>query len=436
MAEYRELLEGDFTEDTNRKSRSWEWLPPDHFTREAKLFANLADFILEQKTQRLNKLELHMLRKPTHIVVALNQVALLGSARLNDIGVKGALCEVLSAIDGRCDLIKDLDELLANRLTLELWIRNTLEAVEETLFLIRVDKVNVQVLTKVTLDLRTFIHAEKSGIDKDTGQLCADCLVDQCGNDNGVDATGEATDDLFVADLLTDCCDGIVDEGAHGPETLGTTNVVEEVTEHIHSPRSVGNFNVNLSGVNPARMVCHTGNRRHRRLCRNFKSCWGNLNRIRMGHPTNEVFVQASIEVFAAQDIDMGLAVFRICRRDNRATIELCNKLMSVADTKNRNSGIENGHVDRRRIWFVDTVRATAENDSDRILSQNLIHRGVTGDHFAENLTLTDPAGNQLRVLPSEIQHDNKLIGWAESGGRFRHYSDDLSGQFAGDSNA
>ena len=109
---------------------------------------------------------------------------------------------------------------------------------------------------------------------------------------------------------------------------------------------------------------------------------------------------------------------------------------MAVANAKNRDSRIEDGHVDRRSIWFVDTVWAAAKNDTDGILCQNLIHWCIAGHHFAENLAFTDPAGNQLRVLSSEIQHDDKLIRWEVGGGRRGHYSDDLSGQYAGDSKA
>ena len=116
--------------------------------------------------------------------------------------------------------------------------------------------------------------------------------------------------------------------------------------------------------------------------------------------------------------------------------MKLCDELMAVANAKNRYSGIENSHVDRWSIWFVDAVWPTAKNDTDGILCKNLVHGGVAGHHFAEYLAFADPAGNQLRVLSSEVQHDDKLIGWAVCGGRRGHYSDDLSGQYAGDSKA
>jgi hypothetical protein len=116
--------------------------------------------------------------------------------------------------------------------------------------------------------------------------------------------------------------------------------------------------------------------------------------------------------------------------------VDLCDELMSVADAKNRDSCIEDSHIDRWGIWFVDAVWAATENDTDGILCKNLVQGGIAGHHFAENLAFTDPAGNQLRVLSSKIQNDDKLIGWAVCGGRRGHYSDDLSGQFTGDSNA
>ena len=258
-----------------------------------------------------------MLRKPTHIVVALDQMALFGSARLNHIGVERALCEVLSAIDGRCDLIKDLNKLFTNRLTLQLRIRNALEAVEEAFFLIRVHKVDVQMLAEVTLDLCAFIHPEETGVHKDTGELCPDRLVDQRGYDDRVNATGKSTDDLLVANLLPDGSNGFVDKGAHGPQTLGTADVVEEVSEDIRTPRRVRHFDVNLRRVDTSRMVSHASNRGDGGLRSDIKARRSDFNRVRVRHPADQILVQAGEEVFSTKDVNVGFAVFSICCRND-----------------------------------------------------------------------------------------------------------------------
>src|SRR5512138_925674 len=58
-----------------------EWLPPDHGSWEPKRLANSPYLILEEITQRLDQLELHVLRQATHVVVRLDALSLVAVGR-------------------------------------------------------------------------------------------------------------------------------------------------------------------------------------------------------------------------------------------------------------------------------------------------------------------------------------------------------------------
>src|SRR5206468_5334480 len=94
LAEQIEPVRRHLTEDADRQPGARERLPPDDLGRKPEEPAELADLVLEELAQRLDELELHLLRESPHVVVRLNRGR--GPAkrdRLDDVGIERALGE-------------------------------------------------------------------------------------------------------------------------------------------------------------------------------------------------------------------------------------------------------------------------------------------------------------------------------------------------------
>ena len=102
---------------------------------------------------------------------------------------------------------------------------------------------------------------QQAVIDEHAGELIADCLVDEGGGDGRVDSTGQAADDLAIADLGPDVIDRPLDDRDVGPGRAGAGRFVQEVLEDLLTSRRVGHFGMELDAVEPAGRVLH---RRHR----------------------------------------------------------------------------------------------------------------------------------------------------------------------------
>ena len=113
--------------------------------------------------------------------------------------------------------LEDLDELAADDLALGLGVGHALQVAEELVAGIDMDHLRVQAAGEHLHHHRAFVQAQQAVVDEHAGELVADRAVDQRRGDAGVDAAGQAEDDLLVADLLADLRDRLGDVVAHHP---------------------------------------------------------------------------------------------------------------------------------------------------------------------------------------------------------------------------
>ena len=107
-------------------------------------------------------------------------------------------------------------------------------------------QVDLEVVAEGRDDALSLVPAQQAVVHEDADELVADGLVEQGGDDGGIDAAGEAADDLGVAHLLADALDGLADEVAHLPVAGAAADAVEEVLEHLRAAGRVGDFGVEL----------------------------------------------------------------------------------------------------------------------------------------------------------------------------------------------
>ena len=97
----------------------------------------------------------------------------------------------------------------------------------------------------------------------------------------------------------------------------------------------------------------------------------------------------------------------------NPTAESLRQNLKTVADAEHGNVEVENCRVENRRAFFVDTARATRENDRQWLLSGNLAGSYVVMNNFGIDTSLTNPAGNQLGILSAKINNEDWPINLA-----------------------
>ena len=161
-----------------------------------------------------------------------------------------------------CFCFKDIDEELANRLALLLRIGDAGERGQKCLRCINVNERNIVVPPEQREHLFGLGEPQQTMVHEHAGEPIADRLVDQHRRDRGVDAAGEATDHPALADLSPDLLDRLLLEGAHGPIAPAAGDLAHEISQQRGAVRRVHDLEVELGGVEAARLVGNHGDRR------------------------------------------------------------------------------------------------------------------------------------------------------------------------------
>ena len=171
------------TNDSYAKSRTREWLSPYEFMRNAELFTDLTDFILEKITERFdNSVKCDILRHLNHVVVCLysSSAALaagIALAAFDTVRINSALCKE-SAFCFFTYLVPEyLVEFGTDYLSLLLRISYSLKFFKELLLTVYSYKIHIEKTGKCFLNEVTLVLSHKSLIDKYAGELFADCTA-------------------------------------------------------------------------------------------------------------------------------------------------------------------------------------------------------------------------------------------------------------------
>ena len=258
LAEDIQPLTGHFADHADGEAGTGERLTPDDGFGHTEFRAHLTHFILEQFTQRLDELHVHLFRQAAHVVVALDDRArpLVGHG-LDHVGIEGPLSQPFHVADGARLFIEDVDEGMADDLALLLRVFDPGEQIEETILRVHQLEVQIEVLAQVGDDLVAFAGAEHAVIHKDAVQVLADGLVQQHGDHGGVHTAGERADHMPVAHGFAHFVDHALHKGRHGPVRGDLGDLEQKVAEHGVAVHGVVHFGVELHGVDLAGLVGH-----------------------------------------------------------------------------------------------------------------------------------------------------------------------------------
>src|SRR5690606_12555627 len=185
-AQERGAVGGDRGEDADAAGGAWEGLAAHDDLGQAQLAADRPDLVLEQLAQRLDELELQVVRQSAHDVVALDVRGAGAAAGLHDVRVEGALD---AELDGRAGLVARVRPELCGRLPerggalaaydlpLLLRVRHAVELAQERVDRVDGHEAHAGRADEVLLDLLPLPLTQQSVIDEHARELIAHRLV-------------------------------------------------------------------------------------------------------------------------------------------------------------------------------------------------------------------------------------------------------------------
>ena len=200
-----ESISCDSAKASYTKTRTWEWLTVNHRVWKTECLAYNSNLVLKEKLNRLNKLELKVVRKTANVVVRLNcLLALCLLYAFKNVRINCTLSQEVNALKLSCLFLKNTNKFATDYLTLCFRVANTCKLVKITVSCINIYKVCIELRTKHLDNLLTFALTHKSVVYVNANKLLADSLDKKRCNNAGVNSTRKCQKHLFVANLRSD----------------------------------------------------------------------------------------------------------------------------------------------------------------------------------------------------------------------------------------
>jgi hypothetical protein len=168
-----------------------------------------------------------------------------------------------------------------------------------------------------------------------------------------------------VADLLADRGDGLFLVGGHGPVALQPGDAVDEVGQQLGAVGRVDDLRVEHGGVIFAALVGGDGKGRVGRGADHLEAVRQFGDAVAVAHP-DRVFRALGPEPVEEraflEDLDIGAAEFAVMAALDRAAKLVAERLLAIADGKDRHAGIEDRLRRARAALVGDGGRAAGEN--------------------------------------------------------------------------
>ena len=419
-----------FAQDANAQARPREGVTVDHVGGQAQGNAQFAHFVLEEVAQRLQQFQAQLFGQAADIVVALDDDGLLalGAARLDDVGVDGALGQEGGAlVTGAAGLellgfgLEDVDEQAADDLAFLLGVGDAGQGVQEELAGVDAHDLGVQLAGEHVHDHVAFVQPQKAMIDEDAGELVTDGAMDEGSSHAGIDATGQAQDDFLVAHLFADGGHGFLDVVTHDPVGTDATDVEHEALEHGPALHGVGDFGVELHAVEVAILVGHAGDGAAGGAGHELEAFGQGRDLVAVAHPHLQHAVAfGGVEVLdavqqpgVAAGADFGVAEFPGVAAFHLSAQLHGHGLHAITDAQHGHAQLEDG-VRGAVIHFIDAGMAAGEDDALELAVGGVLPDPVAADvagmDFAVDVGFADAPRDELGDLRAEIQDQDLLM--------------------------
>ena len=243
-----DFLRCDVAQDTDSKARSRERMTGNQMFGHSQLTPHTTYLILKQPLQRLTKLQVHLLRESTDIMMALDHLT-RDIKRLNAVGIDGSLCEPFG-IGNLLGLgIKHLHKVATDNLTFLFRICHTCQVGKE--FLTGIDAYHIESQHLVVFHhLRKLILAQHTVIHEDTGQVLTNGSIQQDSCNRGVHTTGKTQDYTIRTQLCLQFCYSRIHKRGCTPLLFRTADIHHEILEQLCSLKRVEHLRMELHSPN------------------------------------------------------------------------------------------------------------------------------------------------------------------------------------------
>ena len=258
LAQDVEALARHLADDPDAEARAGERLAPHHGRRQAELLADHADLVLEERAQRLDQLELQVVRQAADVVVGLDGRGAGAAAGLDDVGVERALDEVRRVAAppaspriraSAASKVRMNSRPMIFRFSSGSWMpssapRNCSQA--------STTSSESKTASKSRSYLLGLAQPHHPVVDVHAGEPVADGPLHDRGRDRRVDAAGQGTDRAAVADLarIRSTCSSTMLTIVQVGTAAG--DVVQEVLEHQLAVLGVQHLGMPLHPGEPA----------------------------------------------------------------------------------------------------------------------------------------------------------------------------------------
>src|SRR5271157_150230 len=169
--------------------------------------------------------------------------------RLDDVGIKSTLYQIMDAAEVPRFLFEDADELLPNDLALLLRVGDAGEPIEEPRRPIHRPNIEAHLVPEHRGDLLKLVLAQQAIVDEDAGEAIADGATDQGRRYRGVHSSRKRAQGTPVSDSSSNRLHCLLDEGAREPVRADPAKFDDKAPQDVFALLRVPHLRVELHGI-------------------------------------------------------------------------------------------------------------------------------------------------------------------------------------------
>ena len=164
-----------------------------------------------------------------------------------------------------------------------------------------------------------------------------------------------------------------------------------------------------LGGVQLPLRAFHGRHRAYRRVGGDLKACRGLEDAVCVAHPADGGWLHIFEKDRGLIHLHLRLSIFTDRGARHLPAQGIGHQLGTIADPQDRDPHGEDLCRDVGRTFVINTVGTAGEDDPLGSHLPDLLQSHSIRMYLTVNITLPDPAGDQLVILPAKIQDDDHL---------------------------
>ena len=331
---------------------------------------------------------------------------------LDYIGIERSLGEEFDVAELLRLLVEHVDKGGADLLSLLFGIGDAGKFGKKQVAGIAMNQRDVVVAAEQINDLLGFARAQHSGVDKDAGQLVANCLVQQGRGDRRIDAARQAQHDVAVTHLAADAVEDLRVKHRHRPVAAAAGDLVSKVAQQFRPLRRVRDLGVKQRAVKTPAVVGDRGKGGGFAGGDRAKSGRQRIDLVAVAHPHLRALAlgpQPVEQQAVVENVDKRAAELLVLAQRDAAAQFVAHRLHAVTNAEHRNTEAEDDVGGARGGALSDRGRPARQDDRAR---SEIADRPL-GDSkrvdLAIDTALAHAARDQLRHLAAEIENQDAI---------------------------